>query len=174
MRRRRGPAFLQQPQDDGRGRKGDQKTAENTDLDALSPQKGNQDDGAYSQADLQAAAEKDRFFEARQRVARQFHADGEQQQGDADIRQHIDGVSIRDDAQQRGTAQNAGEQKSHRGGQAQTDADGVDEDGKQKKYNNFVEKGYIHDLWPHMDKCKIYLIAAHPAIGKRFQRRVIA
>ena len=82
-------------------------------------------------------------FQTAQGLAGQFHTDGEQQHGHAQLRHITDGLAVHD-AQQGRPAQYAGQQKSYGCRQLYLVAYKVDDDGKQENDDQFIEQFKMH------------------------------
>ena len=144
-RRRAGEAFLlKNLQDDGRRGQGHETAPENTAGQACPVQKGGEAGyGQHRQADLQATPQEHGAFQTAQGLAGQFHTDGEQQHGHAQLRHIADGLAVHD-AQQGRPAQYAGQQKSYGCRQLYLVAYKVDDDGKQENDDQFIEQFKMH------------------------------
>ena len=76
---------------------------------------------------MQTAAQENGPFQSVEGLAGKFHAYSEQQHGNAEFRNMVNGLHILDDTQQGRAAQNACKQKAHGGGQFYSVADDGDE-----------------------------------------------
>ncbi len=136
---------LEDLQDDGRGGKGHEHAPEHA-LLGLADEEPSSPAEKDDEADLEAAAEKDRPLEAVQGIAGKLHADGEHEHGDAEVGHVFDGLFVADEAEHRGAAEHAGEQEAHGGRQLEAAAGEVDQNGEQKEDNDFVEELVSHGL----------------------------
>jgi hypothetical protein len=132
-------SFLKEFEHNGGAAEGEKKADENRGAATKAGLRRDQKDRSDGEKNLKGAADKHKLLDPQEVVQGEFDSYGKEEKDDADFRQDLDVLRIRDDPQGMGAYDHAGDEETDHGGYPEPMANEKDRDGKPKNEQKIYE-----------------------------------